>query len=91
MSRVTTVRYRVQPGREAENAKLARAVFDELRRNSPPHIAYGLFSQGQDFLHVFVNTREADGAAVTELAPFKRFSETLSERIRAPPEITVPT
>jgi quinol monooxygenase YgiN len=88
MPRITTVRYRVKPGREAENAALSRAVFEELRRNPAPHVAYALFRDGQEFLHVFMNTAEDDSASVTELPVFKRFSEGLPERQEAPPEVT---
>jgi hypothetical protein len=88
MPRVTTVRYRVKPGEEERNATLSRAVFDELRGRPPAHIAYALFRDGQDFLHVFINTQADEAAPVTELATFKRFSQSLSDRVEAPPEQT---
>jgi quinol monooxygenase YgiN len=87
MSRITTVRYRVKPGCEAENAALSRAVFDEMRASPPAGVAYALFRDGQDFLHVFVNTAADDATVLTETPAFKRFSAEIGARQEAPPEV----
>jgi hypothetical protein len=34
------VRYRVKPGRAAENEELVRAVYEELHRTQPPGFRY---------------------------------------------------
>ncbi len=88
MQRVTLVRYTAKPNHAAENETLARAVFAELRAAAPDHVAYLLFRDGLDFVHLFVNV-EADGSdAVTELPTFKAFVKDIVERCEAPPQQT---
>jgi len=86
MQRVTLVRYVAKPDRATENEALARAVFDELRRTAPPHIAYALFKNGPEFVHLFVNLRADDSSPVTELPSFKVYAKDVLERCEAPPE-----
>jgi hypothetical protein len=88
MQRVTLVRYRCKPEAVAENEALSRAVFEELRAVAPPHIAYSLFRDGLDFLHLFVNTVEDESAPLTELASFKAYAKDVVARCEAPPEAT---
>ena len=88
MQRVTLVRYTAKPGRAAENETLSRAVFRELQAAQPPHVAYALFRDGDDFLHVFLNLAEDDSAAVTERPTFKAFSQDMADRTVAAPEVT---
>lgn len=86
MQRVTLVRYTAKPEAADENETLSRAVFAELRTLNPPNVAYGLFRDGQDFVHLFVNTAEDDSASVTELPVFKAFGENIAARCEAPPK-----
>jgi hypothetical protein len=88
MPRVTVVRYTTKPGRADENERLSRAVFAELRDAPPANIAYALFRNGDEFLHLLVNTREADSTPVTELPSFKAFMQDGAARWTAPPEQT---
>src|ERR1700722_11797603 len=88
MSRVTLVRYAAKPHRAAENETLARAVFAELRATAPDHIAYALFRDGLDFVHLFVNTDADDSSPLTELPSFKAYAKDVEERCAAPPEVT---
>ncbi|HZP18940.1 MAG TPA: hypothetical protein VFB16_01920 [Bauldia sp.] len=88
MPRVTLVRYTAKPGRAEENEALSKAVFAELHKVAPGHVAYGLFRDGDSFLHLFVNTVEDDSSAVTELPSFKAFGANISERTVTPPETT---
>jgi hypothetical protein len=88
MQRVTLVRYAAKPDRAAENETLARAVFAELRAAAPEHVAYALFRDGVDFVHLFVNIKADDSSAVTELAAFKAYAKEIGERCEAPPEQT---
>src|SRR5262249_30262209 len=60
MQRVTLVRYTTKPGHADENEKLARSVFGELRSSQPDGLAYGLFRDGNEFIHVFLNMKEDD-------------------------------
>jgi hypothetical protein len=87
MQRVTLVRYTAKPDRAAENEALSRAVFEELRATAPAHVAYALFRNGSDFVHVFVNTASDDSGVVTDLPSFKDFSKDAAERYVAPPEV----
>lgn len=86
MQRVTIVRYTTKPGRADENERLSRAVFDELNAKGAKGLAYGLFRDGEDFLHLFVNFAADDAAALTELPSFKAFVADGAERWIAPPE-----
>jgi hypothetical protein len=88
MQRVTLVRYAVKPNRAAENETLARAVFAELRAAAPDHVAYALFRDGVEFVHVFINTQADDSSPVTELPSFKTYVKDIVERCEAPPEQT---
>jgi hypothetical protein len=86
MQRVTLVRYTAKPDRAAENERLARAVFAELKQAAPPHIAYALFRNGVEFIHLFVNTKDDDAGALIGLASFKAYAKDVAERCEAPPE-----
>jgi hypothetical protein len=88
MQRVTLVRYKAKPDRADENEALSRAVFAELHAKTPEAIAYALFRDGLDFVHVFINFGADDSSAVTELPSFKSFSENAAARYEAPPEVT---
>ena len=86
MQRVTLVRYAAKPDRAAENERLALAVFAELRQAAPPHIAYALFRNGTEFVHLFINTKDDDASALIGLAGFKAYAKDVAERCEAPPE-----
>jgi hypothetical protein len=88
MQRVTLVRYTAKPERADENERLSKAVFAELKASPPDHVAYALFRNGPDFLHLFVNLKDDDSSAVTELASFKAFSKDIAERCDVPPQAT---
>ena len=86
MQRVTLVRYTTKPERAAENEALSRAVFDEARAGGPEGVAYALFRDGDDFVHLFANLREDNSDAITELPSFKKFQAGIGERCVTPPE-----
>jgi hypothetical protein len=86
MQRVTLVRYTAKPDRADENEKLSRAAFDELRTTAPKGVAYALLRNGNEFLHLFVNTQTTDASMLTELASFKKYGSDVSTRCEAPPE-----
>jgi hypothetical protein len=87
MQRFTMVRYKTKPGRAAENEALSRAVFSELREKGTKHIAYAVFRDGSDFLHLFVNLKDGDADVLTGLSSFKAFSAGGGERYESAPEI----
>jgi hypothetical protein len=86
MQRVTLVRYAAKPDRAAENETLARAVFAELKAAAPDHVAYALFRDGLEFVHLFVNLEADDSSPVTELASFKAYAKDVVARCEAPPQ-----
>ena len=88
MQRVTLVRYAAKPDKADENEALSLAVFNELKVVKPEHVAYALFRNGVDFVHLFVNLRADDSSAVTELPTFKAFAKDVDARSEAPPEAT---
>ena len=87
MPRVTLVRYTAKPDRADENEALSRAVFAELKAKAPDHVAYALFRDGRDFVHLFINRQGDDSDAVTELPTFKAFSKDAGARYEAPPDV----
>src|ERR1700722_20650823 len=88
MQRVTLVRYKTKPGRADENEALSKAVFTELRQTNPGHVAYGLFRDGSDFVHLFANLTDDDSSPVTELSSFKAFAQDINARCEESPEAT---
>ena len=87
MQRVTFVRYTAKADRAAENESLSRAVFAELRDSKPSSVAYALFRNGVDFVHVFINMVSEDSTVLTDLPSFKAFSKEAAERQLGAPEI----
>lgn len=82
------VRYRVKPGREAENEKYIQAVFAELAEKAPPGLRYASFKQpdGVSFVHIaFV---EAAENPLVALEAFKEFTKTIKDRCEEPPVST---
>jgi hypothetical protein len=88
MQRVTVVRYTTKPDHGAANEALSRAVFTQLKGAAPEGVAYALFREGNEFVHVFLNLRSDESAAVTELPTFKTFQEGMAERCEVPPQVT---
>lgn len=88
MQRVTMVRYTTRPDQGATNEALSRAVFPQLKAAAPEGIAYALFRDGNEFIHVFLNLQADEAASLTELPAFKRFQEGIEERCEVPPQAT---
>jgi hypothetical protein len=88
MQRVTLVRYAAKPDRADENQALSLEVFNELKAVRPENIAYALFRDGVDFVHLFVNLGDDDATILTELPTFQAFSKDVNARSEAPPEAT---
>jgi hypothetical protein len=86
MQRVTMVRYTTKPEHTAENEALSRAVFDEARAVAPEGVAYALYRDGDEFVHLFQNLREDNSDAITELPSFKAFQAGIAERCLTPPQ-----
>jgi hypothetical protein len=88
MQRVTLVRYTTKSDHSAENEVLSRAVFAQLRSAPPEGVAYALFRDGNEFIHVFLNLKADESAPVTDLPAFKMFEKGIVERCEVPPNPT---
>jgi hypothetical protein len=88
MQRVAVIRYTTKSDHSAENEALSRAVFAQLRSAPPEGVAYALFRDGNEFIHVFLNLKADESAPVTELAAFKTFEKGILERCEVPPKPT---
>ena len=88
MQRVTLVRYAAKPDRADENEALSLKVFEELKTVRPDNIAYALFRDGVDFVHLFVNLSEDDSGVLIDLPTFQAFAKDVNDRSEAPPEAT---
>ena len=88
MQRLTMVRYATKPQSSAENERLCRAVFDQVRAEAPKDIAYGLFRIDDEFIHLFVNLAADNSDAVTETSAFHAYRADLVERCSTPVQPT---
>jgi hypothetical protein len=86
MSKTYVVRYEVKPETADENQRLVEQVFAELSATQPEGFRYATFrlEDGVNFIHVI--TYENDGDPLGSLAAFKKFQETVGERMVAPPQ-----
>jgi hypothetical protein len=88
--RQVVVRYKVKPGREAENEALVRAVYEELDRRRPEGLRYATFAleDGVSFLHLA--SIETDGARspFEGVVAFERFQDGIRDRCEEPPVVT---
>ncbi len=87
MQRVTMVRYTTKPDHTVSNEALSRAVFAQLHDTTPEGVAYALFREGHEFIHVFVNLQADISAPVTDLPAFKTFENGIAERCEVPPKV----
>ena len=88
MQRLTIVRYVTKPEAAAENERLSRAVFDQIRAEVPQGVAYGLFRSGDEFIHLFINLAEDSADSVTEMSSFHAYQADLASRCATRPDIT---
>jgi quinol monooxygenase YgiN len=86
MQRLTMVRYTTNPEDTEENERLSRAVFEEVRTHAPEGVAYAVYRQGDEWVHLFANLRDDNSDAVTELPSFKAYQADLRARCATPPE-----
>src|SRR4029079_5192638 len=80
--RQVMVRYRVKPGRAAENEELVRAVYEELHRTQPPGFRYDSYHIDDRTHFVHLATESVDNAAspLAGLAAFQRFVKDIAQR-----------
>jgi hypothetical protein len=84
------VRYRVKPGRAAENAELVAAVCAEMHAVAPPGFRYAAFllDDGLTFVHIAISSEGEAGPVLRGLPAFVRFRDTLDERCDEAPVAT---
>lgn len=82
------VRYKVKPGRVAENERLVRAVYEELSQVAPDGFRYATYrlDDGVTFVHV-ARSQQGRGP-LPELEAFRRFQDGIAERCDEPPVVT---
>jgi len=88
--RQVMVRYRVKPGRAAENEELVRAVYEELHRTQPPGFRYATYQldDGASFVHLATESVDNAASPLAGLAAFQRFVKDIAERCDDPPTVT---
>ena len=88
--RHTMVTYTVKPGREDENAKLVRAVFEELAATRPDGLRYAVFQlpETRQFVHLY--TDEGSATGLQELSSFQAFVAEAKERHEQPAAFSQP-
>ena len=82
------VRYKVKPGKAAENENYIRDVFEQLQDEAPAGIRYASFKleDGVSFVHI-VSVETADGQnPLGNLSKFKAFTSEIKDRCDEPPE-----
>ena len=80
------VRYTVKPECAAENARLVRAVCEELNATGrPEELRYAAFQLDDDVSFVHVAVMPDGQNLLPEVAAFRRFRAGLDERCEAPP------
>ena len=86
--RQVMVRYKVKPERVADNERLVRAVYDELKTLDPDGFHYATFKleDGVSFVHLAFT--EGERAPLPDLEAFRRFQEDIGERCDEPPVVT---
>ena len=83
------VRYKVQPGRAAENETLVKAVYEQLGRERPEGLHYATFKlpDGVSFVHVVFES-DQPGRILNEVTAFKAFVTDIESRCEEPPVAT---
>jgi hypothetical protein len=85
------VRYKIKPGRAAENERYITKVFEQLHRDRPPGLHYASFKlpDGVSFVHI-VSHEAADGTdPLRELPAFQAFTAGIKDRCEDPPVAAV--
>jgi hypothetical protein len=81
------IRYTVKRDRAAENERYIAAVFEELKRESPPGLRYASLKleDGKSFVHI-VSYEVANGSdPLRDLPAFKAFRDEIGDRCENQP------
>jgi len=84
------VRYTTRQERAEENARLIETVFESLRNEAPPGLAYASYrlDDGVSFVHV-ASMDDGDDNPLRRLTAFQAFTAGVRDRCDAPPVTTV--
>lgn len=90
MRRVFLLRYKTKPEYAAENERLVRAVFDQLRDARPAGISYSTFilDDGVTFINIVATEIDAGLAPLGGLDAYRRIQHNKYERFEEPPQAT---
>jgi hypothetical protein len=83
---ISIIRYRTRPEAAQENQKLVEEVYAELAEKAPDGVRYMTLRLADGVTFVHVVTYEDGPEPLTGLAAFQRFSESVGDRVVAPPE-----
>jgi hypothetical protein len=84
------IRYRLKPGRTAENERYIASVFEQLHRDRPQGLRYASFKlpDGVSFVHIVSHEAAEGGDALRALPAFQAFTAGIKERCEDPPVAT---
>ena len=83
--RQVMVRYKVKADKADENENYIKAVFEELKRDTPAGIRYASFKQADGVSFVHIASIEADENPLPKTAAFQRFQAEIRDRCEEPP------
>jgi hypothetical protein len=86
--RQVMVRYKVKPDRVAENEKLVRAVYEELRHAEPAGLRYATFRLDDDLSFVHLAITEEGQSPLARVSAFKEFQQDIGARCDEAPVVT---
>ena len=81
------VRYKVKPGRAAENERYIAKVFEQLTHARPAGLRYASFklADGVSFVHIVSHEAADDSNPLRELPAFQAFTAEIKDRCEEPP------
>lgn len=90
MRRVFLLRYKTKPQYAAENERLVRAVFDEIRHVQPEGIRYSTFllDDGLTFVNIVATETSSGLAPFARLQAYRRIQHGKYDRFDEPPQVT---
>jgi hypothetical protein len=86
--RQVIVRYKLKPDRVAENLKLVRGVYEELRRTESSGLRYATFQQDDDVSFVHLAISEDGPSPLSKVKAFKEFQKEINDRCEEAPVVT---
>ena len=84
---VRIIRYKLKADRVADNERLIREVFGQLREKKLPGVKYAVYKQadGVSFVHIISYTTEQAHKAFTDMPAFQAFQAQAKDRFEEAP------